>query len=61
LFQGERFFINGEAWQLAGEGRALLIQLADSRQLPPVKLSGELADLCFEAYQRGWFMPHLVK
>jgi 50S ribosomal protein L16 3-hydroxylase len=61
LFQGERFFINGEAWHMTGEGRALLIQLADSRQLPPVKLSGELADLCFEAYQHGWFMPHLVK
>lgn len=57
LFQGDLFFINGERWQMSGSGRELLIQLADWRHLPPVKLPAPLADLCFEAYERGWLMP----
>ncbi len=54
LFSGTQFFINGEDFGATGAERKALMQLADTRTLPPANYGNALAGLFYECYLAGW-------
>ncbi len=57
LYRGERLFINGEAFEVAGRDATLLRRLADTRELGPreVKALGRAARAQLDAWiEAGW-------
>ena len=55
LYQGDRFFINGDATHIKGRARETLRQLADRRSLATLDSSQRgLVTLLHEWYEAGW-------
>jgi 50S ribosomal protein L16 3-hydroxylase len=54
LFSGTQFFINGEDFGAPGPERKALMQLADTRALPPGNYGAALTKLFHEWYKAGW-------
>lgn len=54
LFSGTQFFVNGEDFGATGPERKALMQLADTRALPPGDYGEALAELFHDWYTAGW-------
>jgi 50S ribosomal protein L16 3-hydroxylase len=54
LFSGTQFFINGEDFGATGPERKALLDLADTRTLPPGEYGTALAGLFYDWYTAGW-------
>ncbi len=54
LFAGTQFFINGEDLGATGPERRALMQLADTRALPPGDYGDALTGLFYDWYTAGW-------
>jgi len=54
LFSGTQFFVNGEDFGATGPERKALMQLADTRALPPGDYGDALAGLFYDWYTAGW-------
>jgi 50S ribosomal protein L16 3-hydroxylase len=54
LFSGTQFFINGEDFGATGPERKTLMQLADTRALPPGDYGAALTGLFYDWYTAGW-------
>ncbi len=54
LFSGTQFFVNGEDFGATGPERRALMQLADTRTLPPADYGEALTGLFHDWYTAGW-------